>query len=145
MGCGYGDRVGTQAGARRHNARMSGKNRVVHPNDPHASTGERRRRGVVVHDERGNARVEWVDAPHGGKRVSLSLQDDRPAAAPEQGYDPYANDVQPQPQPKAEGGQPRRAPRDLRKLSEWIKQVRRVEAQKRAERAEDGASEKKDS
>jgi len=115
---------------------MSGKDRVARPNDPKASTGERRRLGVVVHDERGNARLEWVDAPYSVERTSLSLQDDARARAPQQGYDPYANGVSAPRKP--EGSAPRRGGRDLRKLSEWIKQMRRLEARKRAERAEDG-------
>jgi hypothetical protein len=110
---------------------MSGKDRIVRPDGRKGSSGERRRRGVVVHDERGNARLEWVDAPHSVERTSLTLQEDERTRAPQPGYDPYANDVQAPRKP--ESGAPRRAPRDLRKLSEWIKQMRRLEALKRAE------------
>jgi len=93
------------------------------------STGERRRLSRVRHDDRGNAYVEWVDAPaelitrpkleiEDGPR-GLELESERKT------YDPYANS--------------RVAPRtgnttrtDLRKLSEWIKMMRDLEERKRA-------------
>lgn len=90
-----------------------------------------------MHDERGNARLEWVNAPYGVERTSLSLQEDKPAApVPQQGYDPYGNDARAPRKP--ESNEPRRSPRDLRKLSEWIKQRRRVEELKRGEDGEPG-------
>lgn len=92
---------------------------------------ERRRTGRIVHDERGNARIEWVDAPPEEERTSLSLEQTQPVSRPDRGYNPYAN----------ASGDPRQAPpghpaperprRDLRKLSEWIKQMRQLEERKR--------------
>src|SRR5690348_6475539 len=80
---------------------------------------ERRRIGRVVHDERGNARVEWVKAPNEGERVALSLEDSKASGRPERGYDPYQKEAGARP-----GGEPAERPkRDLRKLSEWIKQM----------------------
>jgi hypothetical protein len=93
------------------------------------STGERRRLSRVRHDDRGNAYVEWVDAPAElvkrpkleieGEPGGLQLQTERKA------YDPYAND----------SGVSRKAGNttrtDLRKLSEWIKMMREHEDRKR--------------
>ena len=89
---------------------------------------ERRRIAKVVHDERGNASVEWVKAPTEGERVALSLEETEPAPKPERGYDPY------QTASKCRvGTRPpeRPAKRDLRKLSQWIKQMRELEARKK--------------
>jgi len=102
------------------------------PSDPTGATSilERRRIAKVVHDQRGNAQVEWVPAPADLERVQLSLEDDAGATRPEHGYDPYQKVA------KARLGGPeplereRSAKRDLRKLSEWIKQMRELEARK---------------
>ncbi len=99
---------------------------------------ERRRTSRIVHDERGNARVEWVDAPPEQERTTLSLEQTQPTTCPEHGYNPYARGAggsgkapaAPPTAPAADsaGQRPRR---DLRKLSEWIKQMRELEARKR--------------
>src|SRR5215469_2850986 len=106
--------------------------------DPTGATSilERRRIAKVVHDERGNASVEWVKAPEEGERVALSLEDTETTARPGGGYDPYQKGAKarlggaPSKQPGT--GTPQRPgkPRDLRKLSEWIKQMRELEARK---------------
>jgi hypothetical protein len=94
------------------------------------STGERRRLSRVRHDDRGNAYVEWVDAPaelvkrpkleiEGGP-AQLQLETERKA------YDPYANDSGISRKP----GNTTRT--DLRKLSEWIKMMREHEDRKRS-------------
>ncbi|MBC8028001.1 MAG: hypothetical protein H7Y89_18570 [Steroidobacteraceae bacterium] len=99
----------------------------------------RRRVSQIVHDERGNARVEWIDAgragvpleraplsiestPARGEHGKLAVERNRPS-----GFDPYARvgtagvrDPQKPPQGK----------RDLRKLGEWIKFKRELEAKK---------------
>ena len=92
-----------------------------------------------MHDERGNARVEWIDAGYAGvplERAPLSIQDspargDAAKLAVERnrasGFDPYArvgNAHVPEPK-KAQGGK-----RDLKKLGEWIKLKRELEARK---------------
>ena len=94
------------------------------------STGERRRLSRVRHDDRGNAYVEWVDAPAElvsrpkleieGHTGGLQLDGQRSA------YNPYSN----------ESGAGRKSGNttrtDLRKLSEWIKMMRELEERKRA-------------
>jgi hypothetical protein len=106
--------------------------------DPTGATSilERRRIAKVVHDERGNASVEWVKAPEEGERVALALEDTETTARPERGYDPYqkaakARSGGPPSQQSGPGPSDRPGkPRDLRKLSEWIKQMRELEARK---------------
>ena len=93
------------------------------------STGERRRLSRVRHDDRGNAYVEWVDAPAElvsrpkleieGHTGGLQLDGHRSA------YNPYSN----------ESGAGRKSGNttrtDLRKLSEWIKMMRELEEAKK--------------
>ena len=88
---------------------------------------ERRRIATVVHDHRGNASVEWQDAPTDYQRPVLEIADELTLAPQSEGsYDPYARRAT------------RQAPRtgnttrtDLRKLSEWIKMMRELEERKR--------------
>jgi hypothetical protein len=103
------------------------------------SVANRRRVSQIVHDERGNARVEWVDVarpgaeiereplsiettPNRGQPVKLNVERARAG-----GFDPYqrvgAAGVPPEPK-KPQGK------RDLRKLGEWIKLKRELEARK---------------
>jgi hypothetical protein len=98
----------------------------------------RRRASQIVHDERGNARVEWIDAGYAGvplERAPLSIQDtpargdaaklsvERKRAS---GFDPYARvGAAHIPEPKKAPGK-----RDLKKLGEWIKMKRELEARK---------------
>ena len=94
------------------------------------STGERRRLSRVRHDDRGNAYVEWVDAPAElvarpkleieGEPGGLQLETEHSA------YNPYANDSG----VARKTGNTTRT--DLRKLSEWIKMMREIEDRKRA-------------
>jgi hypothetical protein len=83
--------------------------------------GNRRRLSRIVHDSRGNARVEWVDLPAEDlmiePRLRLSLEGDRPRPAAV-------------PLPPA---MPVRKKTDLRKLSEWIKLTREIEERKKSE------------
>jgi len=98
----------------------------------------RRRASQIVHDERGNARVEWIDAGYAGEpleRAPLSIQDtpargdaaklsvERKRAS---GFDPYARVG------AAHAREQKKAPgkRDLKKLGEWIKLKRELEARK---------------
>jgi hypothetical protein len=84
-----------------------------------------------VHDERGNATLEWVEAPPAdSERTTLSLEETQPAYKPEQGYNPYEKNVRASKKPTEEPP-PRPAKRDLRKLSEWIKQMRELEERRR--------------
>ena len=96
-----------------------------------ASAAERRRVAKVVHDERGNGSIEWQAAPGGEERQVLELLGDDGLAVKrdEVSYDPYSCH-----RPlRARAGQRT----DLRKLSEWIKQMRELEERKRTERDPD--------
>ena len=94
----------------------------------------------IVHDERGNARVEWIDAGRAGvqlEREPLSVEQtpgrgDTAKLAVERtrsnGFDPYARVG------AAHIPAPKKAPakRDLRKLGEWIKLKRELDARKQS-------------
>ena len=98
----------------------------------------RRRASQIVHDDRGNARVEWIDAGYAGvplERAPLSIEKtasrgDGARLVVERnrakGFDPYARvgnaHVPDQKKPTAK--------RDLKKLGEWIKLKRELEARK---------------
>jgi hypothetical protein len=98
----------------------------------------RRRASQIVHDERGNARVEWIDAGYAGvplERAPLSIEP-TPARGQDarlsvervraKGFDPYARvGVAHVPEPKKPAGK-----RDLRKLGEWIKLKRELDERK---------------
>jgi len=94
------------------------------------STGERRRLSRVRHDDRGNAYVEWVDAPAElVKRPKLEIQGEPGGLqleAERRDYDPYANGAGIQ---RKTANTTTRT--DLRKLSEWIKMMRELEERKR--------------
>ena len=106
--------------------------------DKPQQAGNRRRASQIVHDDRGNARVEWIDAGYAGvplERAPLSIEPtpargesakltvERTRAG---GFDPYAR-VGAAHIPEA-----KKAPvkKDLRKLGEWIKLKRELEARK---------------
>lgn len=100
--------------------------------------GNRRRASQIVHDERGNARVEWIDAGYAGvdlERAPLSVEPTPSRGDPTKlkvertragGFDPYARVG------SAGTPAPKKPPvkRDLRKLGEWIKMKRELEARK---------------
>ena len=104
------------------------------------NSANRRRASQIVHDDRGNARVEWIDAGYAGvplERAPLSIEQ-TPARGDSakltvervraKGFDPYARVGNAHvPEPKK---QP--AKRDLKKLGEWIKLKRELEARKAA-------------
>jgi hypothetical protein len=111
---------------------------------------DRRRMGRIVHDDRGNAIVQWEDAPADYERPVLEIESSGMRPGPQhrpsshslsldgpQSFDPYANSgplerKPPQQQPRT--GNTSRM--DLRKLSEWIKMMRDLE-QRKANAAED--------
>ena len=78
----------------------------------------------MVHDDRGNASVEWRDAPASQERPVLEVQGEQRLALKREeiSYDPYASRGQPR-----SGG----TRTDLRRLSEWIKLMRELEERKR--------------
>ena len=98
----------------------------------------RRRASTIVHDERGNARVEWIDAGFAGvplERAPLTVEStpargDSGKLAVERnrasGFDPYAR-VGTAHVPEAKKPQGKR---DLRKLGEWIKLKRELDEKK---------------
>ena len=93
------------------------------------STGERRRLSRVRHDDRGNAYVEWIDAPAElVARPRLELEDQAGGLQLDtrrSAYNPYSND-------SGAGRKTGNTTRtDLRKLSEWIKMMREMEERKR--------------
>ena len=91
---------------------------------------ERRRIGRIVHDERGNASLDWRDAPADYRRPVLEIESESRGLAIQKAprtFDPYACATAPEPKKAAAAG-PRK---DLRKLSEWIKMMRELEERKR--------------
>jgi hypothetical protein len=86
---------------------------------------ERRRIGRVVHDDRGNASVKWGAAPADHERPVLEVQGEHGLSlnTEQASYDPYSRN-----RPLKGGGGKRT---DLRKLSEWIKQMRELEERRR--------------
>jgi hypothetical protein len=99
----------------------------------------RRRASQIVHDDRGNARVEWIEvgragvelerapltiesSPARGESAKLSVERHRAG-----GFDPYARvgSGPKLPEPKKSQGK-----RDLRKLGEWIKLKRELDERK---------------
>ena len=108
------------------------------PKDKAQLAGNRRRASQIVHDDRGNARVEWIDAGHAGvpldreplsieptpaRGVHAKLTVERKGAG---GFDPYARVG------AAHIPEPKKGPvkKDLRKLGEWIKLKRELESRK---------------
>jgi hypothetical protein len=109
------------------------------PKDRPPQAANRRRASQIVHDERGNARVEWIDAGFAGQeleRAPLSIENTPARGEPGKltvernragGFDPYqrVNHAGMREEPKKQGGK-----RDLRKLGEWIKLKRELDARK---------------
>ena len=105
------------------------KRKSAPPSAPQSS--ERRRIGTVVHDDRGNASVSWRDAPADYERPVLEvLGNPGLSVKSEESFDPYARR-----ETRKGGGNTTRT--DLRRLSEWIKQMRELEERKRREAAEE--------
>jgi hypothetical protein len=108
-------------------------------NDKPPQAANRRRVSQIVHDDRGNARVEWIDVGHLAaalEREPLSIENtpgrgengkltvERTRAG---GFDPYARvGAAHIPESKKQPG----GKRDLRKLGEWIKLKRELDARK---------------
>lgn len=94
------------------------------------STGERRRLSRVRHDDRGNAYVEWLDAPAelvARPKLEIQREPGELRLDPERSaYNPYANASG----AARKSGNTTRT--DLRKLSEWIKMMRELEERKRS-------------
>jgi hypothetical protein len=104
-----------------------------------ASSDERRRIGRIVHDDRGNASVQWQDAPADIKRPRFEVESatgtyrrlnvgEKPLSLePQNSFDPYASSRPVERKPTRTSTTSRT---DLRKLSEWIKMKRDLEERK---------------
>jgi hypothetical protein len=111
---------------------MNSRKRSPTPAIRATDTGvERRRIGRIVHDDRGNASVDWLSAPADYQRPVLQIEaGDHDSGvlsiqrAPRT-FNPYESSTLPEPRKNC-------APRkDLRKLSEWIKMMRELDERKR--------------
>lgn len=92
------------------------------------SYAERRRIGRIVHDDRGNASVDWQDAPSDYKRPVFELEAEPSALAVQKApktFNPYESTTVPA---ATRSAGPKK---DLKKLSEWIKMMRDLEERKR--------------
>ena len=106
-----------------------------------SSTRERRRLSKVVHDHKGTARVEWLDAPDDHERQILEIEGSKPpATASKRGSSTGSLAIQTEdshnPYMRVPGSERKRAPgqrTDLRKLSAWIKMMRALEEAKKHE------------
>jgi len=106
--------------------------------DECAQANDRRRLGRIVHDDRGNASVEWHDAPSDFERQKFEVESatgtfrrlkppDGLSVEGQNNFDPYASSRPVEPKSSKSGATSRT---DLRKLSEWIKMKRELEERK---------------
>jgi hypothetical protein len=106
------------------------------------SKDARRRLSRIVHDHKGNARVEWLDAPADYDRQKFEIEDAGPSTVQPQrslstgslalagegasdSHNPYMRI------PEAERKRSPGQRTDLRKLSAWIKMMRSLEEAKK--------------
>jgi hypothetical protein len=114
-----------------------------------SGNSDRRRMGRVVHDDRGNAVVQWEEAPADYERPVLEIETTgtRPGLQHRlgahqlslddpQSFNPYSNSraLESKPPQQRTGNTSRT---DLRKLSEWIKMMRELEERKARGEPED--------
>jgi hypothetical protein len=107
------------------------------------NSSQRRRLGRIVHDERGAASLEWLDAPADEARTKLEIEktastgrgardplgaDALSIEKPVDTFDPYQRTTAADRDRKPTGNTTKT---DLRKLSEWIKLMRALEEQKK--------------
>jgi hypothetical protein len=109
------------------------------------STDARRRISRIVHDHKGTATVEWLDAPADYERQKFEIEGARqPGTPPKHGlntgklaiqtqdsHDPYMRI------PESEGKRTPGQRTDLRKLSAWIKMMRSLEEAKKRDGGEE--------
>jgi hypothetical protein len=114
-----------------------------------AAADDRRRLGRIVHDDRGNAVVQWEEAPPDYERPVLEIESsgiqpglqhrlgaDQLSLDVRESFDPYASSrpLEHKAPQKSTGNTTRT---DLRKLSEWIKLMRELEERKQRGDADD--------
>jgi hypothetical protein len=127
--------------------RYSGKRNPPDAEHQESRSGERRRIGQIVHDERGSASVEWRDAPPDHERQKLEVEQTEGSGRGDtklrNGFNPTLEvcgddtfnpyDRSPDTfsgKPGAPAG-PKGGKRDLKKLSEWLKLMRAMEERKK--------------
>ena len=111
------------------------RKKITRQPEPEATTGaERRRIGRIVHDDRGNASVEWKDAPTDYKRPVLEIEGEAAPALSIQSDETFNPYEQAKSRKRKTGNTTRT---DLRKLSEWIKMMRELEEKKRNDDTDD--------
>lgn len=105
----------------------SRKRKAIEGNSGGTETN-RRRVGMVVHDDRGMGSLEWRDAPSDLERPVLEVLDNPGLTLKQENvsYDPYSHHTATL--PRTSPGHTTRT--DLRKLSEWIKMKRTLEERK---------------
>jgi hypothetical protein len=113
------------------------------------NSSDRRRLGRIVHDERGSASVEWLDAPADEERTKLEVEKTPSSgrgprdplgadtlsiagSTAEPTFNPYEHTVESDRKPTGNTSKT-----DLRRLSEWIKLMRALEEQKKKDDAEE--------
>jgi hypothetical protein len=113
--------------------KFDGKRKPTAEHNNATTTAERRRLGHIVHDDRGSASLEWRDAPEDYERPAFRIEGtgvrDELAVKNEDTFNPY--DRTPDTATTLGGNSGRRAKRDLRKLSEWVKMMRAMEERKK--------------
>ena len=96
-----------------------------------------------MHDDRGNASVQWLDAPADYerpvfevetntarmRRLQCGLGAEKLSLEAEQAFNPYSNPT-PVARKIGDAGRGATSRTDLRKLSEWIKMMRELEERK---------------
>jgi len=93
-----------------------------------------------VHDDRGNASVEWADAPPDDERTVLEIESSgihrRLHVGDPGSCNPYSSPgpLKRKRPPQSTGGTSRT---DLRKLSEWIKMMRELEQRRQSGETDD--------
>ena len=95
-----------------------------------SGNNDRRRIGRIVHDDRGNALVEWEEAPADYERPVLEIRNEL-SLENHQSFDPYSSSRALDHKAPPRTGNTSRT--DLRKLSEWIKMMRELEQRKLSE------------
>jgi hypothetical protein len=103
------------------------------------SKDARRRLSRIVHDHKGNATVEWLNAPAEYERQHFEIEGAKqPATPPKRGLSTGSLAIEKQdshnPYTRLPETERQRAPgqrTDLRKLSAWIKMMRSLEEAKK--------------